>query len=51
MTLPVTAVSSVVGMNVIVNERTHWAALLALVSLMLGMSGWLLFWSRRQGWW
>ena len=51
VTLPVTAVSSVVGMNVIVNERTHWATLGVLVALMLVMSGWLLLWSRRQGWW
>jgi Mg2+ and Co2+ transporter CorA len=51
VTLPVTAVSSVVGMNVIVNQQTHWGMLVALVGLMLVMSGWLLLWSRRQGWW
>ena len=51
VTLPVTAVSSVVGMNVIVNEQTHWAVLLVLLAVMLAMSGSLLLWSRRQGWW
>jgi magnesium transporter len=51
VTLPVTAVSSVAGMNVIVNDRTHWGTLAVLIVLMLVMSGWLLLWSRRQGWW
>ena len=27
VTLPITALSSVLGMNVIVNEQTHWIAL------------------------
>ncbi len=51
VTLPVTAISSIVGMNVIVNDRTHLGWLLALLALMTGMSVWLLRWARRQGWW
>jgi magnesium transporter len=51
VTLPVTAVSSIMGMNVIVNSATHWAALIVLLVLMGGMSLWLLIWARRQGWW
>ena len=51
VTLPITAISSVVGMNVIVNTQTHVGLLLVLLVVMTGMSGWLLRWARRQGWW
>jgi Mg2+ and Co2+ transporter CorA len=51
VTLPVTAVSSIVGMNVIVNDETHWFGLGLLMLLMATMSGILLTWARRQGWW
>jgi len=51
VTLPVTAISSVMGMNVIVNDETHWGWLGVLVAGMLVMSVALLIWARRQGWW
>jgi magnesium transporter len=51
VTLPITAISSVVGMNVIVNDETHWGWLILLLSIMLVMSMWVLRWARRQGWW
>ena len=51
VTLPVTAISSVMGMNVIVNDSTHWTGLIILLSVMSVMSVWLLIWARRQGWW
>ena len=51
VTLPVTSLSSVVGMNVIVNDSTHWVLLIILLAIMLAMSGLLLRWSKRQGWW
>lgn len=51
VTLPVTAISSVVGMNVIVNGHTRLGWLLVLLAVMAGMSVWLLRWARRQGWW
>lgn len=51
ITLPVTAISSVMGMNVIVNDSTHWPWVVALVALMGALSVWLLVWARRQGWW
>jgi magnesium transporter len=51
ITLPITAISSVVGMNVIVNDRTHWVWLTVLLSVMVVMSGLLLRWAKRQGWW
>ena len=51
ITLPVTALSSVLGMNVIVNSTTHWGALWVLLAIMVTMSGFLLMWAKRQGWW
>ncbi|MCW2810411.1 MAG: putative magnesium and cobalt transporter [Friedmanniella sp.] len=51
VTLPVTAISSVMGMNVIVNDTTHWVALGILVSVMSVMSFLVLRWAKRQGWW
>lgn len=51
VTLPVTAISSVMGMNVIVNDETHWGWLLILLAGMLVMSVAVLIWARRQGWW
>jgi Mg2+ and Co2+ transporter CorA len=51
VTLPVTALSSIVGMNVIVNETTHVGLLVALLAGMAVMSGALLVWAHRKGWW
>ena len=51
ITLPITATSSVVGMNVIVNERTLWIPLAILLGFMTTMSILLLRWAKRQGWW
>ena len=51
VTLPVTAIASVYGMNVIVNARTHWTQLILVVVVMLAISGLLLRWAKRQGWW
>ena len=51
VTLPVTAIASVYGMNVIVNSATHWTQLILVLLLMVVMSGLLLTWARRQGWW
>jgi Mg2+ and Co2+ transporter CorA len=51
VTLPVTAISSVVGMNVIVNTSTHLGWLLVLLLAMTAMSVWLLRWAHKQGWW
>lgn len=51
VTLPVTAVASVLGMNLIVNEATTPVPLVLVLVLMLAMSGSLLAWARRQGWW
>ena len=51
VTLPVTALSSVLGMNVIVNDVTQVRELVALLAVMLVMCGILLVWTRRKGWW
>ena len=51
LTLPVTAVSSVLGMNVIVNSHTRPVQLAVLLVAMLAISGVLLRWTKNQGWW
>jgi magnesium transporter len=51
VTLPVTALASVYGMNVIVYERTHLPQLILVVSVMVTISVALLRWTKRQGWW
>jgi magnesium transporter len=51
VTLPVTAISSVVGMNVIVNGETDPVLLGVLLGVMTALSVLLLRWARRQGWW
>jgi Mg2+ and Co2+ transporter CorA len=51
VTLPVTAISSIYGMNIIVNDSTHWGQLAVVLAIMVAMSGTLLRWAKRQGWW
>jgi magnesium transporter len=51
VTLPVTAISSVMGMNVIVNESTHVGLLVVLLAFMGVLSVIMLVWAKRQGWW
>ncbi|HEY5978307.1 MAG TPA: magnesium transporter CorA family protein [Microlunatus sp.] len=51
VTLPVTALSSVVGMNVIVNDTTRWLPLAVLLLAMITLSLTLMHWAKRQGWW
>ena len=50
VTLPVTALSSVLGMNLIVNDHTEWILLVVILAVMLAMSTALLVWARRKGW-
>jgi magnesium transporter len=50
ITLPVTAVSSILGMNVIVNDQTQPLELAVAVAAMVVMSVLLLIWAKRQGW-
>lgn len=51
ITLPITALSGVMGMNVIVSERTHLIGLTIVLLVMLVISGILLRYTKRQGWW
>jgi Mg2+ and Co2+ transporter CorA len=51
VTLPVTAISSIMGMNVIVNDSTHLGWLIVLLVIMGVMSVLMLIWAHRQGWW
>ncbi|MCX5044401.1 magnesium transporter CorA family protein [Aldersonia sp. NBC_00410] len=50
VTLPITALSSVLGMNLIVNEDTHWLLLALTLAVMIAMSTTLLVWAKRKGW-
>ena len=50
VTLPITALSSILGMNVIVNDHTRWIPLAVLLVIMLAMSTTLLVWAKRKGW-
>jgi Mg2+ and Co2+ transporter CorA len=51
ITLPITALSSIYGMNLIVNDTTHVGQLVAVLLVMAVISGLLLRWAKRQGWW
>ena len=51
VTLPITALSSVLGMNIIVNDATDPVLLTGVVAVMAMMSTTLLVWSKRKGWW
>jgi magnesium transporter len=51
VTLPITALSSIYGMNVIVNNSTHYVQLAVILAVMAAMSAALLRWTKQQGWW
>jgi Mg2+ and Co2+ transporter CorA len=51
ITLPITALSSIYGMNIIVNDRTQLPQLVVVLVAMALISGTLLRWAKRQGWW
>jgi magnesium transporter len=51
VTLPITALSSILGMNLIVNAHSDFPLLWVALSIMLVMSVALLTWAKRQGWW
>jgi magnesium transporter len=50
ITLPITALSSIYGMNIIVNDATHVGQLIVVLAVMVAMSTTLLVWAKRQGW-
>src|SRR6476619_1204812 len=51
VTLPATAISSVYGMNVIGNPHTEPVLLTVVLIIMAAISGVLLRWTKKQGWW
>ena len=51
ITLPATAISSVYGMNVIVNPHTEVVQLIIVLVIMATISAYLLRWTKKQGWW
>jgi magnesium transporter len=51
VTLPVTALSSVMGMNIIVNSQSDPVFLTVVVVGMVLLSALLLVWAKRHGWW
>lgn len=51
LTLPITALSSIYGMNIIVNDRTDFPHLAVVLLAMAVISGTMLGWTKRQGWW
>jgi magnesium transporter len=51
LTLPITALSSVYGMNIIVNDGTDFPHLAVVVAAMMAISAVLLRWAKQQGWW
>ncbi len=51
ITLPITALSSVMGMNVIVNSQSDPLLIGVLLAVMTVMSLLLLVWTKRRGWW
>jgi magnesium transporter len=51
ITLPITALSSIYGMNIIANDATDFPHLAVLLLVMAVISATLLTWAKRQGWW
>jgi Mg2+ and Co2+ transporter CorA len=51
VTLPITALASVFGMNFIVNQHTRVVELSVSLAIMVAMSLALVAWAKRQGWW
>jgi Mg2+ and Co2+ transporter CorA len=49
--LPVTAIASIYGMNLIVGDRTDIPQLAIVLSVMAVVVGGMLAWSKRMGWW
>jgi len=49
--LPVTAIASIYGMNLIVGERTDATQLAVVLTIMAVVVGGMLAWSKRMRWW
>ena len=49
--LPVTAIASIYGMNLIVGERTDLPQPAIVLAVMGAVVAGMLAWTRRMGWW
>ncbi len=49
--LPVTAIASIYGMNIIVNEQTQPVHLAAVLVLIMMIMAFVFLWAKRKGWW
>jgi Mg2+ and Co2+ transporter CorA len=49
--LPVTAIASVYGMNLIVGQKTDVVQLVIVLAFMGLVTGAMLTWTKRMGWW
>jgi Mg2+ and Co2+ transporter CorA len=49
--LPITAIASIYGMNIIVNAETQSTQVAAVIGVMIVVTVVMLAWTRRQGWW
>jgi Mg2+ and Co2+ transporter CorA len=49
--LPVTAISGIYGMNLVVNTETDFAHVAVVVAVMGVIAGLMLRWAKRHGWW
>jgi magnesium transporter len=49
--LPVTAIASIYGMNLIVGDKTDIVQLALVLVVMAIVAGGMLLWSKRMGWW
>ena len=50
VTLPITALSSILGVNFIVNDETEYVPLAISLLIMIVMSIMVLIWAKRKGW-
>jgi len=49
--LPITAIASIYGMNIIVNAQTQATQIVVVVALMVVVTAGMLAWTKRLGWW
>jgi Mg2+ and Co2+ transporter CorA len=51
VTLPVTAIGGILGMNTIVSAETNLAQTIVILVVMAMLGGIMLLWAKRKGWW
>ena len=49
--LPITAIASIYGMNIIVNAETQATQVVVVIVLMVLVTAGMLAWTKRLGWW